>query len=178
MKQIPLAMCAILFGISGFSQTQQTNLIAHWSFDEGKGTNVVDGSGNGWNGILEGWPLPGWTKGIAGAAVSFDGVQNQMTVLSPQSAVLSQSNGVFSPQSAVLNQSNGVFSPQSTVRSLTNSNSGLGTLDYGQGLTVAVGVSGQSSVIRNQQQKLTTEGLNTENLGQFSVLSNQLSVTA
>jgi hypothetical protein len=58
----------VLFAVSVFAGD---GLIAHWSFDEGRGTNVVDSSGNGWNGILEGRPLPVWTNGLSGTALSF-----------------------------------------------------------------------------------------------------------
>jgi hypothetical protein len=52
-------IAAILFSISALAQPPQTNLVARWSFDEGMGTNVTDVSGNRFNGVLEGMPLPG-----------------------------------------------------------------------------------------------------------------------
>lgn len=51
-------LVVVLFAVSSFAQLQQTNLTARWSFDAGKGTNVVDSSGNGFHGVLEGVPLP------------------------------------------------------------------------------------------------------------------------
>ena len=48
-----------------------TNLL-HWTFDEGAGTNVIDVSGSGNNGVLVGSPT--WTSnGITGGAINFDG---------------------------------------------------------------------------------------------------------
>jgi hypothetical protein len=44
----------------------------HWSFDEGSGTNVLDSSGAGNNGVLTGSPT--WvTNGVLGGALSFAG---------------------------------------------------------------------------------------------------------
>jgi len=71
-------LVAMLSAVSSVAQSPQTNLIARWSFDEGTGTNVVDSSGNGFNGVLEGMPLPGWTNGVSGFGLIFDGIQNRM----------------------------------------------------------------------------------------------------
>ncbi len=87
---------AILFAVSALADD---GLIARWSFDEGQGTNVVDSSGNGCNGVLEGMPLPVWTNGVAGFGLSFDGIQNGLTIGSSQYQVASSqgttvSNGI------------------------------------------------------------------------------------
>src|SRR5205823_3468322 len=51
-----------------------TNLL-HWTFDEGSGTNVLDVSGAGRNGVLVG--TPNWnTNGIVAGAVRFNGTNN------------------------------------------------------------------------------------------------------
>ena len=65
-------VAAVLFAFSASAQTSQTNLIARWSFDEGQGTNVVDSSENGCNGVLEGMPLPGWTNEEQGQLLTID----------------------------------------------------------------------------------------------------------
>ncbi len=50
--------------------TKIPGLLAHWSFDEGKGKFAVDGSGNKLVGTLEGAK---WVDGVSGKAVEFDG---------------------------------------------------------------------------------------------------------
>src|SRR5215510_6127367 len=50
----------------------ETGLVAHWKFDEGKGTTAADSSGNGNKGALVGRPV--WTAGKIGNALSFDGI--------------------------------------------------------------------------------------------------------
>jgi len=80
MKRKLLVLCVGLFAVSALAQTQEVNLIARWSFDEGAGTNTLDSSGHGFHGILEGEPLPVWTNGLSGWALTFDGEQNQVTV--------------------------------------------------------------------------------------------------
>jgi hypothetical protein len=51
--------------------------VAAYSFDEGEGTAVVDASGNGNDGTVEGAT---WTNGRYGGALSFDGTGNCVTV--------------------------------------------------------------------------------------------------
>ena len=72
-------------------EAQQDGLIGRWSFDEGMGTNVLDSSGHGFNGFLEGAPLPVWTNGISGCALVFDGMQNQVTISTPEKNLNGQS---------------------------------------------------------------------------------------
>ncbi|MGF1579727.1 MAG: LamG domain-containing protein [Gemmataceae bacterium] len=50
--------------------TKMPGLLAHWSFDEGKGEIVVDGSDNRLLGTLKGAK---WVDGVVGKAVEFDG---------------------------------------------------------------------------------------------------------
>ncbi len=57
---------------------QASGLIAAYSFDEGSGASLIDRSGNGNNGTLSG---PTWTtQGKFGGALSFDGVNDWVTV--------------------------------------------------------------------------------------------------
>ena len=57
--------------VVGAVELFSTNLL-HWSFDDGSGTNVLDSSGAGNNGVLVG--NPAWvTNGMLGGALSFAG---------------------------------------------------------------------------------------------------------
>jgi len=60
------------------------SLAGWWRFDEGRGTNVVDSSGNANTGVLAGEPpgepLPAWTSGLSSNALQFDGMQNDVRV--------------------------------------------------------------------------------------------------
>lgn len=87
-------LAAMLLATSALAQTQQTNLVARWSFDEGHGTNIVDSTGNGFNGVLEGEPLPGWTNGVSGFGLLFDGVQNQVTITNATNLTNAATNGL------------------------------------------------------------------------------------
>lgn len=49
-------------------------LVGHWSFDEGSGTNIADSSGFGNNGVLINPKTNTWTAGKAGGALYFPGV--------------------------------------------------------------------------------------------------------
>lgn len=66
------------------NSTQLNGLVAAWSFNEGAGTTIADGSGRGNGGTVVG---PTWTAaGKYGGALSFDGVDDYATV--PDSAGL------------------------------------------------------------------------------------------
>ncbi|MCK4735849.1 MAG: carboxypeptidase regulatory-like domain-containing protein, partial [Methanophagales archaeon] len=52
---------------------EETNLIGEWHFDEGTGGIVVDSSGNGNNGTINGAT---WTTGKIDSALNFDGVDD------------------------------------------------------------------------------------------------------
>jgi parallel beta-helix repeat protein len=66
-----------------------TGLVAHWKFDEGKGTAAADSSGNGNKGALIGRPV--WTTGKIGNALSFDGINDNVTVADSNSLDLTSS---------------------------------------------------------------------------------------
>lgn len=59
------------------SAVSTADLVGHWRLDEGSGPSAFDSSGNGNTGTLEG---PTWTTGILGGALSFDGVENRVSV--------------------------------------------------------------------------------------------------
>ena len=58
-------------------QTQSPNLVAAFGFEEGAGTTVADSSGRGNTGALSG---PAWVDGRFGKALSFDGINDLVTV--------------------------------------------------------------------------------------------------
>jgi hypothetical protein len=60
------------------AQVPTAGLIAHWAFDEGSGTMAGDSSGGGHNGTLVNGPI--WTSGIAGGALSFDGIDDYVAI--------------------------------------------------------------------------------------------------
>ncbi len=71
--------------VSGQSTT--SGLVAHWKFDEGSGTTVLDSSGNGNSGALNsGATFTSTNLVLPGSAVKFDGVTGAIKV--PQSASL------------------------------------------------------------------------------------------
>lgn len=47
--------------------------MGYWKLDDGSGTSASDSSGNGSTGALSGSPLPTWTTGKTGNAISFAG---------------------------------------------------------------------------------------------------------
>ena len=65
-----------------------SDLVAYWKFDEGTGLTASDSSGNGNHGTLVNGPS--WAAGITGKALSFDGIDDNVTV--PDSSSLGLSN--------------------------------------------------------------------------------------
>jgi hypothetical protein len=59
------------------AQPDDTNLILHYTFDEGTGSTLGDSSGNGYTGTFE--ILPGWATGVSGSAISLDGAASYVT---------------------------------------------------------------------------------------------------
>jgi hypothetical protein len=74
-----------------FSATTATNLLAHWTFDEGSGTIAYDYSGNSNTGTVV-LGSGGWTSGIINGALSFDGESTEVSV--PNSSSLNPVNGI------------------------------------------------------------------------------------
>jgi len=60
-----------LFLILGLAAGAWADLVGHWKLDESGGTTVVDSSGNGGNGTVQGNPV--WTAGMIGGAMQCDG---------------------------------------------------------------------------------------------------------
>lgn|GEM_PF-1630628 len=54
----------------------QSSTVAHWTFDEGSGTQVFDQSGNGHHGTIQNGAS--WSTGINGGAIEFDGIDDHV----------------------------------------------------------------------------------------------------
>ena len=82
MKPLRIFLLAtlILVVFVGFSENSsaETEPIAHWSFDEGSGTNTLDSSFYQNNGTLKNGPL--WVDGISSYALEFDGSNDYVEV--------------------------------------------------------------------------------------------------
>jgi fibronectin type 3 domain-containing protein len=65
-------------GATTFNSPPVTGLAAAFAFDEGTGSTTADGSGNGWNGTLTNGAA--WATGKAGHAISFDGVNDKVSL--------------------------------------------------------------------------------------------------
>jgi hypothetical protein len=59
-------------------QSQDSSLKAYWKLDDGSGTTVIDGSGNGNTGSLVNGPT--WINGHINGALSFDGIDDYVNV--------------------------------------------------------------------------------------------------
>ena len=59
-------------------QKISTGLVGYWKFDEGNGTKAYDSSGNNDTGTLINGPL--WVDGKCGKALSFDGIDDYVTI--------------------------------------------------------------------------------------------------
>ena len=64
-----------------------SGLVAHWKLDEGSGTTASDASGGGNTGTLVNGPV--WTSGKVVSALSFDGVNDKVSVTSGSSLIIS-----------------------------------------------------------------------------------------
>lgn len=72
---------------SSACSTPQTNIVAHWKFDETSGTIAQDSSVNNNDGTLVNGPT--WTTGKIGNALSFDGVNDYVSIADSDSLDLS-----------------------------------------------------------------------------------------
>ena len=88
MRKIWFSILAITLLLSIFvsgrmiqSASAEETLLAYWKFDEGDGDIAYDSSGNGNDGILYGGlDITGWTDGMYGKALLFDGVDDYVEV--------------------------------------------------------------------------------------------------
>jgi len=65
---------------AGVLAQSDEGLVAEWHFDEGSGSVVEDSSGNGNDGVIHGAT---WVDGKYGSALSFDGVDDYVSVIGP-----------------------------------------------------------------------------------------------
>jgi len=73
-----LASLFIVVILTNVCLADTSNLIAYWSFDEGKGMTVKDLSGNNNNGTIKGGVT--WVNGKYGSALNFDGTTGYVNV--------------------------------------------------------------------------------------------------
>jgi Concanavalin A-like lectin/glucanases superfamily len=91
INRISLAAAAFVTAALMASPALAANApVGVWKLDEGSGTHVADGSGNGNNGVVSGGVS--WVTGVDGSALSFDGGTGQVkvsdnTLLEPASTV-------------------------------------------------------------------------------------------
>ena len=67
-KLVSMVSVVVLLSMAGHASAE---LILHWTFDEGSGSTVIDRSGNGRDGTIEGDPA--WVAGKLGGALDFGG---------------------------------------------------------------------------------------------------------
>jgi len=65
-----VAGLTLIYLASGIGSSE-AGLVAYWPLDEGKGTEIEDATGNGFDGTFKGDPA--WVDGIYGKALEFDG---------------------------------------------------------------------------------------------------------
>ncbi len=75
---LAFGLCSVFVNNSAFA-----DLVAWWKFDEGSGIVAADSSGFGYDGKLNGMDDSDWVDGIMGKALEFDGVNDYVTVPSP-----------------------------------------------------------------------------------------------
>ncbi|OIO02788.1 hypothetical protein COY52_12005 [Candidatus Desantisbacteria bacterium CG_4_10_14_0_8_um_filter_48_22] len=73
---LAVSLCSLWLGCYA-ADAPEKGLIAYWSFDEGSGNTAKDMSGKGHNGTIYGAK---YEKGKAGTCLSFDGVDNFVSV--------------------------------------------------------------------------------------------------
>lgn len=72
------ALVLVLAALTAAPALAATGPVGAWKLDEGAGTTVADGTGNGNNGVLSGGTT--WVPGVSGTALSFDGSTGQVKV--------------------------------------------------------------------------------------------------
>ena len=102
------ALCSLWSGVC-LSQDKDPGLAGYWKFDEGKGEQTRDSSGNKNDGEV----LAEWVKGSFGSCLFFDG---QTNVIVPGSASLEFGKGDFTIQAWLAPKANGADLDQQTRR--------------------------------------------------------------
>lgn len=88
-RLLPLVLAACL-------SSANASLVGHWTFDEGGGTNVTDGSGFANHGTLVNLRPFTWTNGVSGGALYLDGTTGagSTCVTIPDAASLDLTNAI------------------------------------------------------------------------------------
>lgn len=91
MKKV---LALVFMGLLACDTLIASSLVGYWKFDEGEGEVAYDSSGNGNNGVL----LNGvsWADGIDGYAVSFDGIDDYISIPDDPSLDVSGTGLTFS----------------------------------------------------------------------------------
>ena len=66
-------MVVLALVLVGMANAADSDLVAHWKFDDDSGTTAIDSSGNGNDGTFMGDPQ--WASGKLGGALDFDGAR-------------------------------------------------------------------------------------------------------
>ena len=92
MKCFVVALTAMLlaFLVAATAGALDEDIVLYFRFDEGEGNEVVDQSGNGNDGMIQG--NPAWVEGMAGTALEFNGTDDY--VEAPNSATLNITGAV------------------------------------------------------------------------------------
>jgi hypothetical protein len=135
----------------------EEGMVAHYTFDEGSGTVVGDSSGSGNNGKLSGNPLPVFSAGIAGDALSFNGMN------SVQVPVSSSLGGMPALTVAGWLKPSGSGAAQHYVSARNNEQPW-----FAYDLSLTVNNTVEVQVINNAQQYAVSVGSTTLPMGQWS----------
>ncbi len=74
MKNMRIKITSLaVIAFNTFLLSAQADLVGHWTFSEGGGTNIADSSGRGNHGTLVNAKTNTWTTGMSGGALYFDG---------------------------------------------------------------------------------------------------------
>ena len=75
---LSLSMLGLVFSTASFADIDPTTVVGAWLFEEGKGNTIIDASGAGNDGTIQG--APGWVNGKFGQALDFDGKQDHVII--------------------------------------------------------------------------------------------------
>jgi hypothetical protein len=73
-----LCISSLILPLPWAAEAVNSSLVGYWSFDEGSGTVAHDSSGNGNDGTLVNGPQ--WVTGRSGSALSFDGINDYLSI--------------------------------------------------------------------------------------------------
>ncbi len=75
---VTLVVLGLIITGQSYARIDPEAVVGAWRFDDGRGDNARDSSGNGNDGNLDaiGWGAPKWVEGRFGKGLQFDGVNN------------------------------------------------------------------------------------------------------